>query len=1150
MKALKPHINVTVAASAGSGKTYLLVSRIICLLLDGSSPNSIVAITFTRKAAGEMAERLNERLYELASIDEQQLVDKLQDLGLGSSYNERARLLYETLLLNPQSVKITTFHAFCHDLLQRFPLEAGINPGFELLESSTLLKYQAWQRLLDSANKQSASKKPFSDINIALDHLFNECSDSDSVEELLLNDFLEHRSDWWAFTENQLDPVAYATKKMRDTLKLETQPCETLSLTDLIRQQLKQFSSLLEKHQNKTNAGFVLILNTLLEHTQFDIDRMKTLHGVFFTTAKKPTLRKRTPKSVQAKSMGEAGEDTFIALHHSLSQTLDDLLDRLYREKTATISHAWYTLGNQLLTHFQTIKHEQNCLDFADLEWQVYKLLSDSEQAHWLQYKLDQRIDHILIDEFQDTNPTQWQLLYPLLEEITGQTERQRSVFIVGDGKQSIYRFRRAAPDLFIAAQSWLKEQPAPHHALRLDKSRRSSPAIINLVNHVFSTTQPEDTTRLGDATPLGEKLVDFQHHETVHHDLWGRTELLPLITNDTSDDAEASDQSAIDDTLRNPLVTPREVETDERYQQEGQLIAQKISALIENNTAITDNGITRAIHHGDIMILVKKRRHVADYENALLTAEIPFIGTQRKSLLSTLEIQDMLSLCNTLLTPHSNLALAVVLRSPIFACSDKDLGLLATASDDKTLSWYARLALLEQASPTLQRAYALLTKWSALTGKLPVHDLLDHIYHQGNIIARYRASLPPHYMARSKANLTRFIELALEIDSGRYPSLQKFIYRLELLQKRNESPNESLLSGNKQAVRLLTIHSAKGLEAPVVFIADAGNQASRHRRHHSLIDWPADKQQPDYFFLSGMYRDSISKRLIDSDKEKESVEDANLLYVAMTRARQLLFISAVEPKGKGDWKNSWYQQIAQQITEQIDSEFDASRGWSAETGTQPQINTQANKGSAENIVASNSNKKTEQYYDYVAITPQAYVTPETNQTLAREENINADAMAYGNTIHRLLELLSSNRLHSSSTADDVAHQLRIMPHDFDIAACWQNALAVYTTPELQACFDATHYQNAYNEVSVNTIDAQGKPRFGIIDRLIINDKSALIIDYKSRQYLSDNLEQLAQGHREQLSRYRAAVKLLWPDKTVSAAILFTAQKKLVKLTF
>ena len=250
MQALDPNTNVTVAASAGSGKTYLLVSRLIRLLLEDTAPNSIVAITFTRKAASEMVERLNERLYELASVEDQQLALMLRDLGLTASYSARARGLYEALLLHPQSVKITTFHAFCHDLLQRFPLEAGIDPGFELLESSTLFKFQAWQRLLEDVTNNG---NDHDDISVALDRLFEECSNPLSVEELLLNDFLEHRSDWWAFVENISDPIAYATAKTRTLLKLEKPAADAPSLPAAIRDQLRQFSQRLSQHATKKN---------------------------------------------------------------------------------------------------------------------------------------------------------------------------------------------------------------------------------------------------------------------------------------------------------------------------------------------------------------------------------------------------------------------------------------------------------------------------------------------------------------------------------------------------------------------------------------------------------------------------------------------------------------------------------------------------------------------------------------------------------------------------------------------------------------------------------------------------------------------------------------------------------------------------------
>lgn len=1115
MQALHPDTHITVAASAGTGKTYLLVSRLLRLLIEDTAPNSIVAITFTRKAAGEMHERLDERLYQLAAAGDEELIEKLQALGLDSSYAPQARRLYERLLLQPEKVKITTFHAFCHELLQHFPLEAGINPGFELLESSTLVKHQAWQRLLEHVTHHSHST-----VNEALERLFAECSTPAAVEELLLNDFIEHRSDWWAFTEEASDPVTHAYQKTRERLGLGPAPKENTILPAPLRDDLQAFAALLGKHGTKTNLAVAHNLSHILEKSELDLEHLIQLHSVFFTN--NGELRKRSQSKAQASSMGDAVEARFLALHVSLSEEVEQLLDRQRREHTAKLSLAWYTVGNELLNLFQTLKQEQDYLDFADLEWQVYKLLSDREQSTWVQYKLDQRIDHILIDEFQDTNPTQWHMLYPLMEEITAPSQRRRSLFIVGDSKQSIYGFRRAAPDLFFASQAWLAQRPSTHQSLRLDSSRRSSPAIIHLINQVFSDTES------------GNKLIDFQQHDTHHRALWGYTELLPLIP--VADPGEETDATEDHRHLRNPLEKPRIIETDQRYRQEGELIARHIQQLVKQGIEITDNQIKRPVRYGDIMILLKKRRHVADYENALQAAGIPFIGTQRKSLLNTLEVQDMISLCNTLLTPHSNLALAVVLRSPIFSCNDEDLMTLATCNHEPGNSWQQRLDTLAEQntlSPALARAHRLLRQWRALAGKLPVHDLLDHIYHQGQVIARYTAAFPSHYVTRVRANLTRFIELALEIDSGRYPSLPKFIYRLDLLVKRDESPDELQAIENNEAVKLLTIHSAKGLEAPVVFLADASNQERRARRHHPLIDWPAESKRPHYFFLSGMHRDSISKRLIANQQQKEATEDVNLLYVAMTRARQILYISGVAPR-KGDWKTSWYGLIAQQVQDN----FAPQMGWRSEYGEQSKSCRKQQKSSAKPVA------QTQQY-----IIPAAVKQTEPNDNHSQQDS-DTEAAAYGDTLHRLLDLLSSKRVTPASSAAEVRIGANVTSKDIAFDECWREAVAVYTEPGLQQYFDDEHYLKAFNEVNVNTLDSQGRQCFGIIDRLILSGKEATIIDYKSRQNLPLDLNLAAQQYRQQLRRYYEAVQLLYPDKTVRAAILFTTQRQLVELEF
>ena len=1126
MQALDTQTNISVSASAGTGKTYLLVSRLLRLLLENTTPNSILAITFTRKAANEMYERLNERLFSLTKADDKELIQELAGLGLDHSFVDKARQLYEDHLLHAEKIKITTFHAFCHDLLQRFPLEAGISPGFDLLQSSTLLKHQAWQHLL-----QKATDNPSSTINNYLETIFNECSSPSAVEELLLDDFLEHRSDWWALTHGTNNAVEHAYNNTRRTLGLDKEKdnkTKETVLENTTRQSLLEFTQLLARHKTKTNQGFVDLLSVLLEKELLDFDELMRLHSVFFTT--QGLLRKRTSSKSQAKSMGDVGEANFLKLHESLADNIATLVDKQRRQLTATFNYAWLNLGQELLSIFQDLKQQQNLLDFSDLEWKVYQLLSESDQSTWVQYKLDQRIDHILIDEFQDTNPTQWHMLYPLLEEIANnpdERERKRSLFIVGDTKQSIYRFRRAEPSLFSASQDWLSKQTSKHKTVHLDSSRRSSPAIIDLFNQVFTHTS------------MGERLSGFQKHETHHRTLWGHTEILPLIPLPEIEEDDSEDPQEI--SLRNPLEEPRLIEVDQRFELEGQLIAEKIQQLVNSQIAINVNGVKRNIDYGDIMILVKKRRHVADYEKALLKANIPFLGTQRKSLLNTLEIQDIIQLCNVLLAPNNNLALAVVLRSPIFSCDDEDLMTLASHAQLSSSSWYQALETLVEAKQTdtnqsdkgLHYTYSLLKAWREWVGILPVHDLLDRIYHQGNIIKRYAQAFPLHVVNRVRANLTHFVELALEIDSGRYPSLHKFIYQLELLDQRDESPDELLSNGNQQAVRLLTIHSAKGLEAPIVFLADATNNEPRNRRHHALIDWPKNSRSPQHFFLSSMHRDSISQQLIDNEKEKDITEDANLLYVAVTRARQMLFISGVEPR-KGSWEDSWYGQIAQSVA----SDFDTDKGW------------QNSFGQAQSVTANDTELHTEKSTtlgtQLIALQQNAKLDNDIGDS---NDTVDKEAVAYGDTVHHLLNLLTAGRLNHTTDLEQARRHCYSLPQDVDFNACWDEAVTVFTEPSLQYLFDPSLYKKAYNEQAIHVKNSRDKISYGIIDRLLVNDDEAIIIDYKTGQH-SDNLHEAAEAHRQQLSRYRQAVKTLWPDKQTRAAIVFTAHKLMIELNF
>ena len=636
--------HATVAASAGSGKTYLLVSRLLRLLLDGVHPGAILAITFTRKAAAEMQHRLLERLYEFSSCDDRQLDEKLADLALPATATTRqqARALYEQLLRSEHPVKTTTFHAFCQDLLRRFPLEADVPPGFELVERTASIKSQAWEALM-----VEAADAPQSDTAIALACLFDEIGLYNTRSAL--NAFLDYRSDWWAYTAQQVDPVRYASLQLQQQLAIEedTDPVAQFLADPTLGSTLLRFAELLAKHVTKTN------------HASLDqASRFSRITHAFLTQQFTPLATRKLQASI-IKSMGQAGAEEFIDLHHQLAEKIVLVHQQQAAHNIYTINQAWFQTGASLLQHYQRIKLEQRLLDFTDLEWKTYSLLNQNDASLWVQYKLDERIDHMLIDEFQDTNPTQWHMVLPLLQELSQSDDRHRGVFLVGDAKQSIYRFRRAEPRLFGNASDWLQQRLG---AIRfpLNKSWRSAPAIMQFVNQLFSEGK------------LNQQLHEFTPHETHQQALWGEVTLFPLC----QEQVEQADDNAA--TLRNPLQVPRPETIALRYQEEGQQIATEIRRLIEQQTLVGHSNEARPIRYNDIIILLRKRTHIQHYEQALRQAGIPYLGADKGTLLESLEVNDMITLLQWLITPFDNLALAGILRSPLFSASNDELLQLA----------------------------------------------------------------------------------------------------------------------------------------------------------------------------------------------------------------------------------------------------------------------------------------------------------------------------------------------------------------------------------------------------------------------------------------------------------------------------------------
>lgn len=1083
---LNPRRNVSVSASAGSGKTWQLVSRITRLLLEGANPGHILALTFTRKAAAEMRERVESRLRDLALADDHQLDALLKPLHMTPTpaVRVRARSLYEELLFSPWPLRASTLHAFCQDLIARFPEKTGVSSGFELVENEAELLECAWQSLQEKilADGDSAESK-------ALDILIAE-EFSESAIHAVIVQFLGQRSDWRAYAKGQEQALDYAVAQLHTHLAIEDDP--------LTRMEDASFLAAL----NELCAALTIVGNVKTVHAaellpvqaQRGEQRLQTLCKVLLTQT--GSARAFVPGKEVLKKLG-ARADAMVHAFSVVITTLLHIRDQQLRIGTLRRTQAALTLGVAALAELEQECRARNCLTFTDLEWLACRLLSDPDTGSWAQYKLDQRLDHLLLDEFQDTSGTQWQLLLPLLEEMAaGDPERQRSAFIVGDVKQSIYGFRRANSELLPQAADWMLEH-LQGRAETLSQSFRSTPAIIEWVNTLF----------------IGQSLLrDFPEHSTSRSG-WGRVEWAAAIQSAVSEKKIAPE-------FRDPLRTGREDAEDARAHDEGKHIAARIQQLVAARWQIEDQGQQRALDYGDILILIRQRTHSQALEEELTRANIPFTGEARGTLLQTLEARDLLALLRFLLSPTHNLALAHALRSPIFGASNEDMVQLAQVAQSDGRHWYG--ALKAQANHALlQRASRLLTNWLELARRLPVHDLLDRICNEGNLANRYEAALPPAQAARARGNLNSVIQLALEADSGRYPSLSAFINTLEQWVGRHDAPDETPPPAANQQVRILTVHGAKGLEAPAVFLAQCATTPSP-KTAGWLVEWPADAVGPTHFLLAPAKddQDAPTKELLERRKQREAVENMNLLYVAVTRAKQFLHLSGFTAK-KTSQTPSWHQLAGAAFGSLHIAENEGLRVFAR---GEPAIALAGQQPPAA-----------------LLIDPRLRLPLRTLPTtaMAAASAFDAAAALRGQAIHWLIQQLSEAR--EARLRGRLESQLTGQIADRDFNAWLAEARAVCAAPTLQAFFDATRYHRAWNEVPLY----QGE-RVGVIDRLVDDGDTLWVLDYKTQREGVDM--QLLSLHREQLETYRTGVRQLWPGRPVRAGLILTDSARWLEL--
>ncbi|MFK8028247.1 MAG: UvrD-helicase domain-containing protein [Gammaproteobacteria bacterium] len=1088
-----PEQNANVFASAGSGKTWLLITRICRLLLAGAEPHHILAITFTRKSAAEMRARLFDKLEAWSVMDDAALKIELSAIKetTDSSTLEKARALYEKLLFSNQTIRISTFHAFCEEIIRAFPLESELPTTFELTEHSHIYTNQAWQRLL-TASEQSGKAK----LREALHSLFDFCFGLNGTKTALLS-FLNARSDWRAFTKHATDAATFAheelIKKVGDAQKEDIQ--SWLENKEFLST-LKNYYDILRLSPTKTYQDRANRIEPLLALEHYSKTEFSILQSIFLTNDNKP--RKLTISKAWEKALTSEQSASITQIHENFTAEILHLLDSQIHAQLLNANQAWFSAGRELLQQYQHVKFEHGVIDFNDLEWETYRLLQQEDHALWVQFKLGQRIRHFLVDEFQDTNPIQWHLLKPLIESSQDQHQSQSSsLFLVGDIKQSIYRFRGANPEIQTLASKW-SQKHLNSNLLSNDHSWRSSPAIINYVNLIFSHPS------------ISEQFCAFQPHTYQHQDHWGFVKIHPLI--------EIEDKQDQHD-FRDPLLSSRENSEETAHYQEGVLLAKEITSLIENKTPIYDDEQIRPAKFSDILILTRTRSHLDELKAGLISASIPIHANDATRLLDYLEIKDLLALLNTLVDPYNDLPFIHLLSSPIFNIDEPKLIDLQKISAD---TWKQKLDILcSESEPDhpLHQVKNTLHEWKQFADRIPVHDLLNYIFSSWNILDRYRATLSGSDAEHVCGRLNQFLQQSLDIESGRYSSITRFLRKIK-----EANPEALFISDSDKSnfVEIMTVHGAKGLEAPIVFIADSGPSTEPLEQFSVVTHWPAAADSPNAFML-GCKKSAMSQaaQKLKDEINQSSHEGLNLLYVAITRAKQILIMTGVNSKRSSN--KGWIHQCMSALNIE------------EETEKQIWIEEHASKPTLDKIVSpETASIETGNDYSYLfkpindSITNSIESEPTTNEVIE------------GTLIHKLLEIMTQapeindqallNRVNLETNNHTTLEQLK--PLKAEANNCLKSEA-------LKEIFNSNEKTQTYHEVTV--ANTSGKHQINIIDLMLVSENEVRIIDFKTQANISETEAQNeATKFTAQLKRYADAVQPLYPSHSIRCSVVFT----------
>ena len=857
-----PMASVWVSASAGAGKTKVLSDRVLRLMLSGTEPHRILCLTFTKAAAAEMANRVNERLGHWATMEDRELHDDLFNLaGTAPSGDEtrRARRLFASVLDAPGGMKIQTIHAFCQSLLRRFPLEAGLAPHFEIMDDRTAAETMADVQEEVLAFARNGRDDDLADALSVVTGQVREGAFGEVMGELARERGRLKRMLMRHGGAARMRDAVYAALGVPNGQSEDDILRKALSDDAFDRDGLMRGLAALEAG-TKTDQDRVPALAQFLEKTGIE-DRLAVFsdyRGVFFTAAGEPRAKLITKKAAENHPMGAD------ALEAECARLIE--VDRLRKAAAlAGATSALIRIGNAMLDRYAAKKALHARLDYDDLILTSLQLLQQQAGiAGWVLFKLDEGLDHILIDEAQDTNPEQWEVVRILAEEFfagAGQhDEKPRTIFAVGDAKQSIYSFQRADPEKFTQMRAYFRERAreieAEWREVPMNISFRSTDAVLGTVDRVFAGMIAKQG--------VGDDGADVSH-SPFRVGQAGRIELWPAV--------EPQERAAED-----PWTPPtRIVRLEDPEIRLARVIAGRIRHAIDTREELISRG--RPVRAGDFMILVRRRTAFVDeVVKALKERNVPVAGVDRMQITDQLAVMDLIAFGRFLLMPEDDLTLAEVLKSPLIGFDDDQL--FAIAHNRPRTLWLAlrEKAGSDDADPAFLSAYEFLFKWlGRVDYERPFELFAELLGGRGDDARGVRARLIGRLGIEANDPIDEFLNLAMGYEADHAPTLQGFLH---WLMAGDAEIKRDLEQSGRDEVRIMTVHGAKGLQAPIVFLPDTMQVPTQAPN----LFWQEDRDLMYWLPRVALETDVVA-RLREGIAIKRDQEYNRLLYVALTRA-------------------------------------------------------------------------------------------------------------------------------------------------------------------------------------------------------------------------------------------------------------------------